>query len=123
MPNLKHYLLRWVKPGLFLIHYYDQKFSKFGFRIGAGSNFSKYLNAKTLGGGVYYLIGKQKNFFETGAELNYLVIDEISDDQGGFSFVYPDYSIKTFLANVNLGYRAYFGKILFRIGISPCYQR
>ena len=78
------------------------------------------MKATNFGGGIFYLIGKQKNFFEIGAELNYLKINEVSDDQRGFSFVYPDYTTKTFLANLNLGYRAYFGKILFRIGASPC---
>ena len=59
------------KTGIIFNLNYDQKFSKFGFRIGAGSNFNKYLKAITFGGGVY-LMGKEKNFFEVGAELNYL---------------------------------------------------
>ncbi len=88
--------------------------------LGAGSNFNKYLRATTFGGGGFYLQGKEKNFLEIGADLNYLIVEEISDDQRSFSFIYPNYSTKTFLANVNLGYRAYFGKILFRIGGSPC---
>ena len=109
------------KTGIIFNLNYDQKFSKFGFRVGVGSNFDKYLKAITFGGGLFYLMGKEKNFFEAGAELNYLGIEKFSDDQKrGISLVYPNYETKTFLANINLGYRVYFKKLLFRIGASPC---
>jgi hypothetical protein len=98
---------------------YDQKFSQFGFRLGAGYNFGKYLQAATIGGGMYYLAGKRRKFFEIGPELHYLSVDEISDDQRGISLIYPNYPTKTFLASMNLGYRSYSKKILFRTGISP----
>lgn len=107
------------KTGIIFNLNYDQKFSKFGFRIGAGSNFNKYLKAITFGGGGFYLMGKEKNFFEVGAELNYLSVEEFSNDQRSFSLIYPNHETKTFLANINLGYRNYFKKLLFRIGASP----
>ncbi len=107
------------KTGIIFNAYYDHKFSKFGFRLGAGSNFNKYLRATTFGGGGFYLQGKEKNFLEIGADLNYLIVEEISDDQRSFSFIYPDYETKTFLASINLGYRLYTRQLLFRIGISP----
>ncbi|TDH26975.1 hypothetical protein EXU57_09225 [Segetibacter sp. 3557_3] len=91
----------------------------FGFRIVAGSNFGRYLNAKTIGGGVYYLAGKQDRFLELGADLQYLVVNENSDDQRGFSFVYPNFSVKTLYTSLNIGYRYYRKQSMFRIGLSP----
>lgn len=52
------------KTGIIFNTYYDQKFSKFGFRIGAGSNFSKYLNAKVFGGGVYFSWENKRTFLK-----------------------------------------------------------
>jgi hypothetical protein len=51
------------KTGVIFNLNYDQKFSKFGFRIGAGSNFNKYLKAITFGGGGFYLLGTKNSFF------------------------------------------------------------
>jgi len=100
---------------------YDHKFGDkdFGFRFGIGSNLAKYLNAFTIGCGVYYLFGKTSGFFELGGDLYYLKVDEISDDQKGGSFVYPDYSTKTYYAGVNIGYRKCGKRSLFRMGFSP----
>lgn len=121
----KSYILQSIsfeigKTGAIFNLTYDQKFSKFGFRIGAGSNFNKYLKAITFGGGGYYLLGKNNNFFELGTELNYLAAEEFSDDQKSFIWMWPGYDTKTFLANINLGYRMYSAKTLIRIGVSPC---
>jgi len=109
------------KTGLIYNLTFDHKPSRkhFGIRVGAGSNFGKYLNAISIGGGGYYLIGRENHFFELGVDLQYLVVDEVSDDQKGFAFVYPDYSVKTFYPSVNLGYRVYGKRTLFRIGFSP----
>lgn len=109
------------KTGLIYNFNFDRKVpdKQVGFRFGAGSNFAKYLNAFTVGGGGYYLIGRKNNFLELGADLQYLIVDEVSDDQRGFSFIYPDYSIKTLYPSVNVGYR-YYGKMtLFRVGVAP----
>jgi len=91
----------------------------FGFRLTVGSNFAKYLNAMLVGGGSYYLVGKTNHFLELGMDLQYLLVDEVSDDQKSFSFVYPDYSINTFYPSLNLGYRVYSKSTLFRAGVSP----
>ena len=111
------------KTGLIYHLNYDHKIASktFGFRIGAGSNFAQHLNVIIAGGGGYYLFGKQNRFFELGIDLQYLVADEISDDQRGFAdvFVYPDYSIKTVYQSLNLGYRSYTNKMLFRGGLAP----
>lgn len=109
------------KTGLIYNLNYDHKFqcNNFGFRFGAGSNLAKYLFAFILGGGGYYLAGKRSSFLELGADLNYLVVIEESDDQRSFAFVYPNYSIKTYYAGLNLGYRKYGKSSLFRIGFSP----
>lgn len=109
------------KTGLIYNLTFDHKAKtkNFGFRINVGSNLAKYLNAVSLGGGGYYLVGKSINFLEIGIDLQYLIIDEVSDDQKGFAFVYPDYAIKTIYPSLNLGYRIYGKRTLFRIGFSP----
>lgn len=109
------------KTGLIYNLSFDHKFpdKNPGLRITIGSNFAKYLTAFSAGGGGYYLFGKKKSHFELGFDLNYLKVDEVSDDQKGFVLLRPDYSIKTFYASMNLGYRKYGDKGLFRIGISP----
>lgn len=109
------------KTGLIYNLTFDHKAAKknFGFRLGIGSNLAKYLNAIAVGGGGYYLVGRTNRFLELGADLQYLIVDEVSDDQRGFTFIYPDYSIKTLYPSLNIGYRAYGTQTLFRIGFSP----
>jgi hypothetical protein len=109
------------KSGLIYNLNFDHRFQDkdFGFRFGVGSNFAKYLQAFTTGAGGYYLVGHEINFLELGIDLNYLSVDEVSDDQKGFSLIYPNYSIKTFYASANFGYRRYGKSTLFRIGVSP----
>lgn len=109
------------KSGLMYNLNFDHKFynKKFGFRLGAGSYFSKYLNSIKTGGGIYYLFGLKTNFFETGIDMDYLSVTKRSDDQLGVSLFYPNYPIKTYYASANIGYRRYGQKTLFRIGISP----
>jgi hypothetical protein len=109
------------KSGLIYNLNFDHRFpgKDFGFRFGVGSNFAKYLQAFTGGAGGYYLLGRDINFLELGVDLNYLSIDEVSDDQKGFSIIYPNYPVKTFYASANVGYRRYGKKTLFRIGVSP----
>ncbi len=100
---------------------FDHKFQSknYGFRIGFGGNPANYLSIFSAGGGGYYLIGKKNNYFELGIDLSYLTVDESSDDQRGVVLFYPDYPIKTYYASMNLGYKHYGHKNMFRIGISP----
>lgn len=109
------------KNGIIFNGYYDRKLAArpFGFRIGMGSNFAQYLSARSFGIGAYHLAGRGGHFFESGIDLQYLIIDEVSDDQKGFAFVYPDYSTSGFAPFVNLGYRHTGSFGLFRIGLSP----
>lgn len=109
------------KTGLIYNLAFDHKASlnNYGFRFSGGSNFARYLNAFVVGAGVYYLVGNTNRYFELGTDLQYLIVDEVSDDQKGFAFVYPNYSIKAFYPSLNLGYRAYGKQTLFRIGFSP----
>ena len=88
------------------------------YNISAGSNFAKYLNLLTVGGGAGYLFGRRNSFLETELNVNYLVVDEVSDDQG-FPLIFPDYSIKTVYINVDIGYRRYSKRGIFRFGVSP----
>ena len=109
------------KTGLIYNLNFDHRFrdQNFGVRFGVGSNLGKYLQAFTGGGGGYYLMGHSKDFFELGIDLNYFSVDEISDDQRGMPLIYPNFPIKTYYANANIGYRRYGAKTLFRIGASP----
>ena len=120
-PRVNSLTLELGKTGLIYNLTYDHRFgiSDIGFRVGAGSNFSKYLNAISFGGGGYYLAGKEKHFLELGVDIQYLIVDEVSDDQKDFTFVYPDYSTKSIYPSLNIGYRNYGKKTLFRIGFSP----
>jgi hypothetical protein len=109
------------KTGLIYNLNYDHKFENknYGFRFGVGSNLAKYLNVRTVGGGSYHLFGRNSRFLELGADIQYLIADLVSDDQVSLPFVYPNYSIKTFYPSLNLGYREYGKRSLFRIGFSP----
>ncbi len=115
------------KTGLIYNLNYDHKFSdkNFGLRIGVGSNAGQYLRLFSFGGGAYYLFGSSNKFFELGSELNYLSVEEISDDQKSFIslVIYPNYSTKTFYASLYAGYRKYTKKTLFRIGIAPGFTK
>jgi len=93
----------------------------YGFRLGAGSNFGRNFNVVSLGGGGYYLIGRKNKFFELGLDEQYLIAEEISDDQSGLSAisVYPNFPIKTLYPSLNLGYRRYGKHTLLRVGLSP----
>lgn len=109
------------KTGLIYNLTFDHRMKKenLGFRFNAGSNFAKYLNAISLGVGSYYLIGRSAQFLELGVDLQYLIINKESDDQRGFSFVYPDHAVSTLLPSANIGYRTTGKHTLFRVGISP----
>lgn len=93
--------------------------NQLGLRLFAGSNFNRYLNAKSFGIGLYHLEGKEKNFAEFGLDAGYFSIIENSDDQKSNGPLFPDYPINTYLINFNLGYRNYTKNGLFRIGVSP----
>ena len=120
-PQLNAISLELGKTGLIYNIVFDHRLKdkNFGIRIDIGSNFSQYLSFLTTGAGGYYLAGKHKSFLELGIDVNYLSVDEVSDDQKGITFVYPDYTVKTLYTSLNVGYRKYSNKTLFRIGISP----
>jgi len=109
------------KTGLIFNLNYDHKIknTKVGFRVGFGASPRSHIGAVTAGGGGYFLAGSSSQFLELGVDLQYLVVDEESDDQKGFPFVYPNYSIKTLYPSLNVGYRTYGKKSLFRIGLAP----
>jgi hypothetical protein len=111
------------KTGLIYNLNFDHKLASknFGYRVGAGSNLGMYLTVISVGGGGYHLIGSNNKFFELGLDIQYLIVDEVSDDQIGFAsiFIYPNYSTKTLYPSINLGYRKYGNKTLFRAGLAP----
>jgi hypothetical protein len=109
------------KNGIIIHAGYDRQFTNnhTGFRVGAGTNFDRYLKAYVFTAGVYKLAGRKFHFFEAGLDLQYLNIQENSDDQRGFGFIYPDYTVSAFYPSVNFGYRFTGKTILFRTGFSP----
>jgi hypothetical protein len=109
------------KTGLLLGLSYDYKLknNNYGFRAGAGSNFDPYLKAIVAGDGGYHLKGKNGHYFETGVDVSYFEIEEISDDQRTGAVLVPDYPIQTFLVNLNLGYRRSSKNGMLRVGLSP----
>lgn len=109
------------KTGLIYNFNFDHKFrdKNYGVRVGIGSNFSKYLKLFTTGAGGYYLSGQNNRFFELGIDINYLTVDEVSNDQRGVTLIYPNYAINTYYASANIGYRRYGKNNLLRIGFSP----
>ena len=113
------------KNGLLAGIIYDYQFSRsqFGFRAGAGTNFAKYLKASTATLGGYKLFGKDNKYFELGADIQYLYIDEVSDDQKGFVLLYPDFSTSTLYPSLNIGFRKYAKKSIFRAGLSPGFTK
>ena len=118
-PLLNSLSLEIGKTGLIYNLIYDHQFlNKFGIKVGGGSNFSAN-NAKTVGGGVYYLLGKSKHHFETGLDLYYLSIQRYSDDQKPILFVYPGFTTEGLFTSLNIGYRRYGKKSVFRVGLAP----
>ena len=113
------------KNGLIVSLIYDYKFSEsqFGFRAGAGSNFAKYLRAYTVTAGGYKLFGGTNSFFELGIDIQYLDIDEVSDDQKGFVLLYPNFSTQTLFTSLNLGFRKYSKKSILRAGFAPGFTK
>jgi hypothetical protein len=111
------------KPGIIYNLSYDHRLAtkNMGFRLSVGSNLTRYLNAITGSGGGYYLLGGTSHFLELGLDLQYFVVAETSDDQrGGIPYYFhPDYSIATLYSSLNLGYRKYGERTVFRIGFSP----
>ena len=97
---------------------------RYGLRGGMGSNFGKHTEAIMGLVGAYRLFGKSHHFFEAGIDLHYLSVDIVSEDQRGFSsFMYPDYSVKTYYITCNAGYRVNARKMLFRIGAAPGFTK
>ena len=122
-PKLNAASLELGKTGLIYNLYFDHRLAtrNVGFRLGAGSNLGKYINLISVGGGGYHLMGKTKNFFELGLDFQYQVVDEISDDQrvAADIFIFPNYPVKTLCPSLNVGYRLYGERTLFRVGFSP----
>lgn len=111
------------KNGLLYNLNYDHKLKhhNFGFRGGAGSNLGAYTFALTVGGGIYTLIGKKNKFFETGIDLHYLYVNSPQDDVVGLPLFFPTENTRSWYPSMNIGYRKYKRKSIFRAGISPGY--
>lgn len=110
------------KTGMIYNLVFDREIkSKFGLRVGVGSNLGQYRSLFTSLLGGYYLPGKTKKLMELGLDVHYLNVDVISDDQRGFAelFSYPGYPIQTWYLTGNIGYRRSGDKLIFRVGVAP----
>ena len=116
-------ILELGKNGLLFNLYYDHKLKhhNFGFRGGAGSNLGVYTFAFTAGGGIFSLIGKNNKFFETGIDLHYFYVNSPQDDVVGLPLFFPTENTRSWYPSMNIGYRKYKRKSIFRAGISPGY--
>jgi len=95
--------------------------NNFGFKANIGSN----LNVNTIsiipGGGVYYLFGKDRKFLELGLDMYYYYVDSPQDDVVGLPLFFPNSDSNTLYPSLNIGYRKYKRKGIFRCGLSPGY--
>lgn len=114
------------KTGLIYNLVFDNRLkgSLYGFRLGLGSNFGKYIWAFTAQLGMYRLFGNKNRFFEAGIDIHYMDIREDSEDQFNVSsFVFPNKTTTTYFISINSGYRVYFRKSVFRIGVAPGFTK
>jgi len=114
------------KTGLIYNLVFDNRLkgSLYGFKLGLGSNFGKYIRAFAVQLGMYRLFGNKNRFFEAGIDIHYLDSEEDSNDQFSVSsFVYPNKTTNTYFVSINTGYRVYFRKSIFRIGFAPGFTK
>lgn len=120
------------KSGLILNASFDHRFGAkpFGARLSAGHNVGSSTSFAIIEPGFYWLFGKSKRYLELGANIGYMSINDNipeggqGDDQIGFGdligdLVYPNEDMRSLYTSVNIGYRSYSNKALFRIGVSP----
>ena len=114
-------LFEFGQTGLIYNLSYDHTFhnKRWGLRAQVGSNLVKYLPLFKMSAGGFTLIGNQKHFLELGANAGYINVNEVSDDQRGVILFYPDFPLKSFFANADIGYRNYGKKTIFRVGFAP----
>ena len=99
---------------------YDHQIpSHFGVRAVGGSNFNQRFEVKNAGGGLYYLAGRKNRQFEAGIDMYYLYAYDPTDDVTDATYNYFDETTDGLYSGINLGYRCYGKKTMFRIGISP----
>ena len=111
------------KAGLIFNVTFDHrlKTKNYGYKLNIGSNLTQYQQVFQTGGGFYYLKGHNKNFLELGIDLSYFEYIEVSDDQRVSTLLFFNKYLytKTLYSNINIGYRYYGNKNLFRVGVSP----
>lgn len=110
------------KTGFLKSFTFDHRFtpSDFGIRALLGGTYSQVRGAFQAGVGAYHLFGKSRRYFELGVDAAYLNVWVDNDDViTTVSLFYPDYPVSTIYTSMNLGYRAYGNKWIFRAGVSP----
>ena len=109
------------KNGLVFNLLYDHYFSEehFGFHAGGGTSiFNHYFELRTATIGFYFLIGRKKEFYDLGFEVQYHFADRHSDDQKGFILIDPPISYEGVYPFITVGYRRYSDRGVFRIGLA-----
>ena len=113
------------KQGILFNINYDHKFQNknWGYKVETGTSFTKDFRVNTFAFGNYILKGQNTNFLELGLDINYLYSYISQDDVSGsgLTFFYDDYN--TLYPNLNIGYRKYYKRGMFRLGFAPGYLR
>ena len=120
--NPKTIIAEFGKNGLVFNLLYDHYFAQkhFGFHAGGGTTlFNRRYELRTATIGFYFLIGKKREFYDLGLDLQYHYSDIYADDVRGFIFIDPPITYEGFYPFVIIGYRRYSDKGLFRIGFAP----
>lgn len=119
--NMKTIIGELGKNGLIPNLLYDHYFFKqhFGFHAGVGSTlFNKYFELRTATIGFYFLIGKKREFYDLGLELQYHYADNHAGDANRFILGSPIDSYKGVFPFLTVGYRRYSNKGVLRMGLA-----
>lgn len=111
------------KNGLVFNLSLDHKFqnTKFGLKSNIGSNLGVNTISIITGAGGYYLFGKDRKFLELGLDIYYYMVDNPQDDVVGLPLFFPNSNSNTVYPSLNIGYRKYKTRSIFRCGLSPGY--
>ncbi len=114
------------KQGILFNVNYDHKFQNknWGYKLETSANLFKGFQLNTFSIGSYILKGNSIKNLELGFDINYLYTWTSQDDVKGANVTFfPEENFNTLYPNLNIGYRKYYQKGMFRVGFAPGYFR